>query len=45
MRLGFSIPLAYQWFHMGERIGEMIKFDNIRNGDLYVMSEKASGWD
>ena len=45
MRLGVSIPLAYQWFHMGERIGEMIKFDNIRNGDLYVMSEKASGWD
>ena len=45
MRLGVSIPLAYQWFYMGERIGDTIRFDDVRHGDLYVMSEKASGWD
>lgn len=45
MRLGVCIPLAYQWYHRGKRIGDIIRFDNINHGDLYVMSEKASGWD
>lgn len=45
MRLGASIPLAYQWFYRNERIGDIIRFDDVRHGDLYVMSEKASGWD
>jgi hypothetical protein len=45
MRLGASIPLAYQWFYRNERIGDIIRFDDVGHGDLYVMSEKASGWD
>jgi len=45
MRIGVSIPLAYQWYYNGKRIGDIIRFDNINHGDLYVMSEKASGWD
>ena len=45
MRLGASIPLAYQWHHRGNRIGDTIMFDDVNHGDLYVMSEKASGWD
>lgn len=45
MRLGVSIPLAYQWYHRGKRIGDTIRFDDVNHGDLYVMSEKASGWD
>lgn len=45
MRLGVSIPLAYQWYYRGKRIGDTIRFDDVEHGDLYVMSEKASGWD
>jgi|694.fasta_scaffold12263_13 hypothetical protein len=45
MRLGASIPLAYQWHYRGKRIGDTIMFADVNHGDLYVMSEKASGWD
>lgn len=45
MRLGVSIPLAYQWYHRRERVGNIIRFDDINHGDLYVMSEKATGFD
>lgn len=44
MRLGASIPLHYHWFHKGSPIGPTIKF-NIHGGDIYIMSEKATGYD
>lgn len=43
-RLGASMNLQYQWFYKGETVGDRIEvtFDH---GDLYVMSEKAVGFD
>jgi len=42
---GRSQPLAYQWYDQtGRLIGQPIKVF-IRHGDIYVMSEKATGWD
>lgn len=45
IRLGDSIPLVYQWFYKNEKVGNQIVFDNIENGDIYLMSEKATGND
>lgn len=45
IRLGDSIPLVYQWFYKNEKVGNQIIFDNIENGDIYLMSEKATGND
>ena len=43
-RLGESMTLSYQW-HIGpERVGEQIRL-MLEHGDLYVMSEKAVGYD
>ena len=44
IRLGKSIPLHYQWFQNSEAIGKgmIIK---LNHGDIYVMSEKATGCD
>ena len=44
LRLGETIPLHYQWFKYSKPIGERIKF-NIDHGDIYIMSEKATGND
>ena len=44
VRLGAELPLHYQWFYDKEPIGERIKL-NLEHGDLYVMSEKAVGFD
>lgn len=44
VRLGASMPLCYQWYQNSKKIGERIKVD-IHSGDIYVMSEKASGFD
>lgn len=44
VRLGATIPLHYQWFYQSQPIGERIKF-NFKSGDMYVMSEKATGND
>lgn len=43
-RLGDSFPLHYQWFHEGNAIGDRIKL-SLNHGDLYIMSEKAVGFD
>ena len=43
-RLGAEMPLHYQWFHQSEPIGHRIEL-SIRHGDIYVMGEKAVGFD
>jgi hypothetical protein len=45
VRLGASIPLHYQWYHNGKPIGERIKITTLGHGDLYIASQKASGFD
>ena len=42
--LGASRPIHWQWYHKYKPVGERIKFI-INNGDMYIMSEKASGYD
>ncbi len=44
VRLGQSIPLHYNWFENNIPIGERVIL-NINRGDIYVMSEKATGND
>ena len=45
IRLGASIPLKYQWFYRNKVIGKTIDIPKINHGDMYIMSEKASGFD
>ncbi len=44
IRLGAEMPLHYQWFQNGKPVGKRIKLMP-RHGDMYVMSEKATGCD
>lgn len=44
LRLGATMPMAYQWYHQSKPIGKQFKTD-LNHGDLYVMSEKAAGFD
>ncbi len=44
IRLGEKFPLCYQWFLEGSPVSERIEF-TLGDGDLYVMSEKAVGFD
>jgi len=44
LRLGHSLPLHYQWFNRCRPIGERVK-TLLHHGDIYIMSEKASGYD
>ena len=41
---GKCYPLHYQWFLKGQPIGKRAVVE-LEDGDLYVMSEKAVGWD
>jgi hypothetical protein len=43
MRLGASNKLYFQWFHKSKPIGEIMSFV-INGGDMYVMSELATGY-
>jgi hypothetical protein len=43
-RLGATYPLEYQWFLRDKPVGKRLHLD-LEHGDLYVMSEKATGWD
>jgi len=45
IRLGENIPLCFTWFHNNERISKIIKIDKLEHGDMYIMSEKATGFD
>lgn len=44
VRLGESLKLYYQWFYKYKGIGDMIEI-LLNSGDIYIMSEKASGFD
>lgn len=44
VRLGADVPLVYQWFYKLKPIGEKIELQ-LRHGDVYIMSEKATGND
>eukprot|EP01084_Bolivina_argentea_P091589 164856_1 len=43
-RLGQTMPLHYQWFYKFNPIGKRCEF-LINEGDIYIMSEKATGFD
>jgi len=46
VRMGASeqMPLYYQWFHESKKVEDRIKIE-LGDGDMYVMSEKAVGFD
>jgi len=44
LRLGVTMPLHYQWFFRGNPIGSRVIL-SLEHGDVYVMSEKATGFD
>lgn len=44
VRLGATLPICYQWFHMSKAVGRNMRFE-INHGDIYVMSEKTVGQD
>lgn len=45
VRLGASIPMFYSWYENSKRVGKRIELPQINEGDMYVMSDKAVGWD
>ncbi len=45
VRLGTSIPLTYVWYKDDKPQSEIIEIKNINHGDIYIMSEKATGYD
>jgi hypothetical protein len=44
LRLGASMKLVYKWFHQTVQIGKATILE-LHHGDVYLMSEKATGWD
>lgn len=44
VRIGRQIPLKFQWYQNKERVGDMLEL-NLPPGSLYIMSEKAVGYD
>lgn len=42
--LGKSRPIHWQWYYKYKPIGKRIEFE-LHNGDVYIMSEKTSGFD
>ncbi len=44
VKLGDVQPLYYQWYHKFNKVGPKIKI-NLSHGDIYIMSEKATGFD
>lgn len=44
LRLGGSMTLHYQWFHRFKPEGDRCVI-KLNHGDMYIMSEKASGYD
>ena len=45
IRLGESIPLCYAWFHRNMKCSNVLTLSNLEHGDMYIMSEKATGYD
>lgn len=44
VRLGASIPLHYQWYYDSEEVGRRCVLE-LNHGDIYIMSDKAVGYD
>ncbi len=44
IRVGASLPLRYLWFYKNTAMGPYIEFI-LEDGDIYIMSEKATGRD
>ena len=47
MRMGpgaMGMPLKYQWFHQNRPVGDELQI-MLDAGDIYIMSEKAVGFD
>ena len=44
IRIGNEIPFVYHWFYRSKPVGEYMEV-MIRPGDLYIMSDKAVGYD
>lgn len=42
--LGATRPIHWQWYHKFKPIGDRLKFE-LHNGDMYIMSEKTTGYD
>lgn len=42
--LGATRPICWQWYHRFKKLGPRIEFE-LNNGDMYIMSEKATGND
>ncbi len=45
VRLGGTMPLTYVWYKDGKRISNIIKIQQLEHGDIYMMSEKTTGFD
>jgi hypothetical protein len=45
IRLGAIMPLHFRWYHDNKIISDTIKITNLEHGDLYIMSEKSTGYD
>lgn len=45
IRLGVSIPLCYSWYYNNKPVGSIITISHLEHGDMYIMSEKATGYD
>ena len=45
VRLGKIIPLCFLWFYKNKHVGEITCINDLKNGDMYIMSEKATGND
>jgi alkylated DNA repair dioxygenase AlkB len=45
LRLGAILPLCFAWFHKNEKISDILTVYKLEHGDMYVMSEKTSGFD
>lgn len=43
-RLGGTMPLKFNWFSKFKSVGETFSID-LEHGDMYIMSEKATGYD
>lgn len=44
VRFGSSLPIHWYWYHRSKRQGDR-KSVMLNDGDMYIMSEKASGFD
>ena len=44
VRLGATIPLVFRWYQDSKRVGDPVEI-KLNSGDVYAMSEKATGFD